>query len=273
LTTAKAKKFLTFNTYDAQRNMNDAWVTELGQKMRDGKYHEARIAIAKLGRKQFLMDGQQSCRACAEASISVPLSLHTITCKDELELADVFAQYDGGKARTGQHIAWAYACSFGLQTLPKRCIALCVSGLSILEWGVAYSPRSKKEERAMLLEDNKAAVKFVNRILFMTDDDTTQLRRGPVVAAMLASYNRDRTQAKEFWRGVRDGDMLESGSPQLKLARWLSKTSIAGSNVVSTSRGSATGHEMLCRCIMHWNEYRTGETERYTIKMEIPEAA
>lgn len=259
LTPKWAQELVAINTHDGQRNFNRRHLLELEEKILDGRFHEAVIAIMHNGTDD-LMNGQHTSMAVVNTGKAVPASVHEYFAEDgdtKEDVARVFAQYDVNKSRSRGDIAWIFGCQVGMNKWPKRCVHLCNTALGWLHGGYG-AVKMSKDENAALLNANVKACEFVHRLMYEEADALPRhMLRSPVVASMIASFGKSESDAEVFWCAVRDGDMLKRSDPAFRLREYLANACVSAS--AHTQKKKASNKEMFAKCVHAWNAYRSGK--------------
>jgi len=86
--------------------------------------------------------------------------------------------------------------------------------------------------------------------------------RGPIAAALYATFEKDPEAAAKFWTSVRDETGKDPSSPERMLPRFLLKSSIGLARAAKGGDGkgkqNAGRREMYVKCIHAWNAWRRG---------------
>lgn len=266
VTPKKAEELLRLNTYKGQRNKSARHIQELAAKMEDGRFHMGSIAVINNG-SSFLADGQHQCEAAIMSGKSFDAAFVEYTCEDDdskEDIAEVFAQYNVDRPRSRGDIAWIYGCQIGMEEWPRRCVTLCNTALGMLQCGFNNgAPRMSRDENARLLSTQRSQCQFIYDLLFRECDISNcakHMNRSPVVAAMMATFKKNKSEAEVFWTAVRDGDMLKKTDPAFKLRDFLMNNSVGFGAGARSSKETVSAREMFGRCIIAWNAYRSGGT-------------
>ena len=97
--------------------------------------------------------------------------------------------------------------------------------------------------------------------------------RGPVIAAMLMTWEKNQRDATRFWSAVRDETGESPDQPDRRLARWLNATCMArGLGTHQVQGRKADAREFYVKCVRSWNAFRKGiqDTLRYVADAELP---
>lgn len=268
LTPEMAEHYLTFNTYEYQREVRVAYVNILADKMSSGLFRSGEIAIVSNGTGQdIMMNGQHQCHAVIKSGETVPCKMEKFKASNSLQIAELFKQFEiFDKSQTD--FVKAEAGALGIEW-PQRTCSLLVSAMAIKEGkdprygirsgygGVRHHKWSTKESRSMLLRKYRKEGDFLNMIL--TGDgvpiqDSKHMQRAAVAFIMICTWEKDQWAAKDFWRTVRDGEHLVKKMPAKTLRDFLMGATHRGGLTVKVTKN----HEYVSRSITAWNAFRKG---------------
>jgi hypothetical protein len=201
---------------------------------------------------------------------------------DTLEdVARLYSTFDSRtQMRTVSDINRSFAASIPeLADIHPRVIDLMVSGLAFATWPTSEGGHGDENltavDRAELLFDNVEVVLWLTKLVQRVPSQM-HLCRQPVVASMIGSWRKNKTEATEFWTAVRDETDPIPESASRKLAKWLLTMNMSrGANSSGIARKYKAGpREFYVRCVKYWNAWRDGREEvdvRYYADSEIPE--
>lgn len=128
-------------------------------------------------------------------------------------------------------------------------INAAVAALAFEKWGPWYSGLTTKEDRAELLFDNVERALWIHDML--DGKHGKRLKKVPVLAAMLRTYDEAPTQASSFWSAVREGSTTD-GTTERTLNTKLIQIKIGSRAGISAGQriGSV---ELYNLCIKKWN--------------------
>ena len=195
-------------------------------------------------------------------------------CDTLEDVAKLYATFDSAmQGRTARDIYLSFAGTVPeLKYTSAQVIGIVVAGIDLhLRSGVEQHNKDVKgatpAERAERLLDHVDFTCWVQSILSCDeggqDHSNTRLRakhlrRAAVVAAMLATWGKNKTDATKFWQAVRDETGATPELPDRKLARYLLTVGVdAGSR--STGRKPVGSREVYIKCLHAWNAWRKGE--------------
>ena len=277
LTPQKAERLLTLNTFAAQRQIANKWVTELANIIREDLFTTGHIAIAKYengdGVNRYLVNGQHTINAVMTANKTVGVVVDEFCCDTMEDVSLLYRQFDNHKARSLLDLVKMEMSSLlDPGTMTARVGSLIVTGAALYEGKKGVRKNFKIE----LLKKYLRPGLMINQILSDTDDwrkASKHLMRGPVIHAMYLTYYKNQQETLAFWVNVRDGEGLSKRSPELALRDFLKESITYGYNLNRTIK-TVGPHEMTARCIRAWNLYRKRKTGKliYMPTKPIPKA-
>lgn len=201
------------------------------------------------------------------------VTIEDYVCPTLEDVAKLYATFDSRAAvRTANDLARAFSgCVPELATLPMRVISLAVTGISWADDPVRWFSVPVAERTEKLL-DNVEFVLWLHDI-YAGKDRAFFLRRGPVAGAMCATWRKSHKAATDFWLAVRDETGDRPSTPDRKLAKFLSITSIGTG--MGTRKGTsrcASPREFYAKCIHGWNAWRAGQATdlKYFATAKLP---
>jgi hypothetical protein len=186
-------------------------------------------------------------------------------CDTLKDVGALYNTYDSNLAsRTASDINQSFAATMPeLRGMPYKLINLTVSAAAFLKWDETTLRKVPAAERAKELLERGDFVRWLYDTIQTTTTNryglSRHLLRAPVVCAMMATYDRARHVAKEFWTAVRDESAPDRNDPTRALARFLVRAIMAGSNVKGDKQAVGS-REMYVKCLHAWNAYRAGES-------------
>lgn len=207
-------------------------------------------------------------------------------CDTLNDVAKLYNTFDSTLAsRTASDINLAFAATIReLAGVNPRYINLTVGAASFHTWNEVELRRVSPAERAETLLDHVGFCLWLQGITPKPGENGANpcgsarpILRAPVVAAMLATYQRGPRTAADFWVAVRDETAANRNDPSRVLARYLLRAVMGGGTARATGDGQrlATGREIYAKCIHGWNAWRKGDTTTlsYHAKAPLPVAA
>lgn len=197
------------------------------------------------------------------------------------DVAKLYNTFDSSLAsRTTSDINQAFAATIReLAGTPPKVVNLTVSAATFHQWEDAELRRVPPAERAELLIDNVSFALWLRAFIpgrggavEHRTGSTKPLIRGPVVAAMLATFRKGPRLCEEFWSAVRDETATDRDDPTRTLARYLVRAAIAGGGRGSNVAGKKMvgTREIYAKCIHGWNAWRKGETTALNYHASAP---
>lgn len=277
-----AKDWLKFNeskTFRSQRTLNNNHVVYLRNQMKKGLFLDGDIAFAQLsynGNEQILVNGQHQLEALLVLrNFSINILYRMYECDTPEDLSALFRQFDANRIRTLASCVRVEGNALGIEW-PPRIQSLVVSGGIMIE----KKAHRSKDDKVKLLKKYESLGNLINEIIehppriraIAKADMIRHIKRKAVIAAMLLTFDKNPTDAKQFWIEVRDGVGIGMASPAYKLRNWLMKMSLFRRNA-GAGINLATDQEFLGRCIRAWNAYRNGTSTdlRYYPEKPVPE--
>lgn len=272
LDTMMAESMLKINTYAAQRVIRDKHVRDLMKIIQDDLFITGEIATANFtfnGGQTVLMNGQHQCHAVIKTGVTVPVVYEQFRC-DSLEDASLlYRQFDNHAQRSLSNVLKPEALALGIFWAHKV-INVVVTGAVLIE----NAESTDKTIKIPLLSKYIKQGSFVNDIMCNRTDETRHMFRGPVVAAMMMTYDKNHAAAYEFWTAVKTGENLNRSDPAYKLREYLKRSGIMRSMVSVDQTNNVSRKEMVAKCITAWNAFRRKETTNlgYYANKPVPKA-
>lgn len=250
----RAKELLALNTMDCQRNLRPSHVSMLERKMKEGLFRIGNVALAKncKNNQEVVVNGQHTLTACANSGFTIQALVEKYKYYTPEDLSLLYQQFDpSGAGRSLADLVKVEAHALGLDW-PDRIAALVVAGASIL-----LSGRLIGDQKAQLLKQNIREGQFIHDIVVGGDSD--HLKRRGVAAAMIKTWQKNKSGAVEFWTKVRDGELIRRTDPEHHLRSFLlGHHSRQGNHGSIPSKMLVHDHEYMYRCITAWNASRRG---------------
>lgn len=266
----RALQWLELNTFESQRALRESHVSYLAKKMVRDEFRTGEIAFATFPDKtSYLMNGQHVLHAIIKSGKVVENFVELFTCDDTEDLSRLFRQYDCNPIRTINDMVKVEVDVLGLGW-PYRIANLIVGAIFRLEKKTSSTNRNIKVDslRRHLPEGHFIVGLFGGR------DSGRILSKIPIVAAIIQTWKKDQEDSFDFWKGVKDGEMLKKDMPQWKLREFLIRTTFNRGSVGSYQYKNASAKEIQCRCVIAWNAYRRGKSTnlKYHLDKPIPAA-
>lgn len=260
-----ADAFLAANTLPEQAmRFNQRHVGYLAQAMKDGLFRYGDIGIARMQGKQFQLNGQHTCHAISETSLSQECIVETWEVENMEEMSILYRQYDptyGGR-KLGHLLAFETIALLGKE-FPAKVSNLIITALSLNDSSTMVMSTQQKTD---LLKLHLEEARWLKKIVWV-EPRPKFLLRGAVCSAMLRAWRVSRKDAERFWSDVRDGESLNRRDPQKLLRDFLLSSSV-NSGRGSQNKNNVSQHEMIYKSIVAWNAFRRGE--QLTILKHFP---
>jgi len=271
-----AEELLVYNTYTTQRVLRPAHSEELGLKMKLGVFRFGEVALAYMHNNIYMMNGQHVCTAIIEAGIPQTCILEEFQVANKLDMSLLYQQFEILPRSLGDMVK---VQSDALELLwPSRLANLVVSAACILEantsrfiagmamtGSTAYKKHITRETKVGYLEKYVKEGEFIVDIfLNSTVDSAKHLKRAPVAAMMMKTWQKSNKNAYTFWMNVRDGENLVRQMPEWHLREFLmGHRALAYRGAINYRK--ATNHEVAYRSTLLWNAFRRGESISKTV--------
>ena len=194
-----------------------------------------------------------------------PVETIEYEAKSEQDMRMLYSSIDRSSPRTKANVIESYlAGSEEFKSVKTRSLRLVPQGFSLWFWATT-NERNKHDgdDIAYLLKTDHydLAIKVLALLDKLSPREHKHVFRGPVVAAMLATFNKAPQIAVEFWTPVADGvGLSKRGDPRLKLRTWLLQTAVGYGRGGASSKEKVTQELMFRQCIGCWNAHREGRT-------------
>lgn len=200
--------------------------------------------------------------------------IESYECDTLEDVARLYGTFDSKmQSRTAQDIYISFAhVSPELRDMRGRFITSLVAGIGYHTWGEDYT-KKQPAERAELLMDYLPFCSWAWGLLEVDSQETRNMSRQGVMAAMLQTFLKSAVKSTEFWTAVRDETGSSPDCPDRVLSKWLSQAKVKGRSPTRSGM-TVTTREMVARCIHGWNAWRRGERTnlRYYADKEVPSA-
>lgn len=268
------------------RQLDNKWVVELIKAMRGGNFvaQQVQIVVCELNGVKYRLNGQhvswaRSMLDTHDKAFSKSYKPLVTVChykaKTEEDLRMLYANIDRAKVRSRGQVVQSYL--FGkpefqftnpegnTENYSKRLLSALSTGLVGWIHGFSSSRRPSADELSYMISTTHYEIAMrVAEFLRDCPAAKKHIQRGPIWAAMFATFDRSKSDSEAFWIGVRDGVGLEADDPRLKLSHMLMQYSVnAGLGGSSARAKTASGEEMYRWCIDAWNAYRNKKAVRF----------
>lgn len=255
----------------ADRPLNRLHVAKLVSEMKQGHFlaEITTIMVASLNGVTYRLNGQHTATAVLQMvekdqgfSLS-GVTLLTFTVSDEAELRKLYARIDRGAVRTNKDVTFSLlAGTSDFDGMSRRALNLLPIGLAFMKFEDFNKRKLYAGETAGLDVQGEflALSKKVGGFLDSLDPRAINhghMFRGPVVAALYATFSSDEENAELFWRAVATGVGFDSEEePAARLRQMLMNISIGG-GLQTRSEKARVGYEQVYRACLHaWNRFQ-----------------
>jgi len=267
----QAADFLKLNTFESQRKINTNHLKKLEREIEGGTFRVGEIATAIKhynGGEKVLINGQHQAQAIINTGTKIKAVYEVYDVFTPTDLSLLFRKFDNNFVRTLGQKSIVEAKALGVPWSNKV--------ISLMTSAVRYKTGPYIKFTDSAIDDLRHYLKvgdFVNSLFEESEKLPMHLTRGPVVHAILLTWEKSQSDTERFWKLVRDGESLKKSDPAFSLRDYLLTTSVGvGRGVSDTKRASQ--HEMVSKCVTAWNAYRKGtktDLKYYSIK-PIPKA-
>jgi hypothetical protein len=270
----EAEELLSYNTMEQQRKLSTDWVQELVEEQRKNLFLGGHIAVAHNGKDgpPILANGQHQLKMVSQTGEPIEVMFETYSIGDRHDLAELFARFDSHRVRTLQQMNSQQKASLGVEW-PARFVNMLVSAASRRHFTRNIHRRHKAALLARYLDFGNFVFSIIGNEKGQLTNDSKHLQKSPVFYGMLLTYEKSKSDAKEFWTDVRDGENLTKLSPQMHLRNFL-LTTVADRGLGVRRTNKASPNEFTSRIITAWNAYRKGKSLKqlkYYPENEMPE--
>ena len=268
----EAYKLLDLDDFDGDRKLKQNHVDRLVRAMLRGTFHSewVTLIICTLNGTVFRMNGQHTAWARLEMPKTWKCDVEMLEydAKSEQDMRMLYASIDRASPRTKANVIESYlAGSEEFKDVKARSLRVVSQGFAQWFWAT-NNERNKHDgdDIAYLLKTDyyDLTIKVLAFLDKLSPVEHKHVFRAPVVAAMLATFNKAPQIALEFWTPVADGVGLEKrGDPRLKLRTWLLQTAVGYGRGGSSDKEKVTQELMFRQSVGCWNAFRQGRTLQY----------
>jgi hypothetical protein len=261
LTKELAERFKAMTPSPTERAFDPARARMLREKAEAGQLINFMWATAKLGDKEYRMNGQHSAAVLAELNGEFPqgLKVHmdTYAVDSPDGLAQLFRQYDSRKsARTPTDVSGAYQGLYPeLSDVPHSAAKLAVEGVAWYEKKVEGLPAPSGDDRYTLFGKKSLHpfIKWIGEEVFSVK--TPELRKETIVGAMYGTFDKNEAEARKFWNEVARGSVeYEDTHPTTVLDTFLKSV------FEEKKKWDLNRNHLYQASVYAWNAYREGKT-------------
>ena len=280
LDTKRAAEYIDLPIFPGEREVVDSHVQFLYDEMLKGTFNHLLVVLstAVLNGVTYKINGQHTCWAVVymagkkkDYSLQVREIRYRVANEEQLKL--LYATYDRLKARSDTHVSKVFLIG------TKAAEGVANKLLSKLTGGFKFWFIDSDEARRRISPEQMAAlIQREHTQLFNTVGQFTSkylsnviATRQPVLAAMLATFDKVPTKAPEFWTAVIEGlGLTTKTDPRYVLRESLMKVSTKVSKYTASNskreKRYMTNEEMYRICISAFNKWRKGETSQAALR-------
>lgn len=200
-----AERYLNLNTYSAQRKLKKRNLDDLQRDIEDGLWRSAEISFAILPNgSKILMNGQHTLKACASTGTSLFVFMVWYEVDGPAGLSALYRTFDLG--RGARSIGDAVKAELAATKLkwPLRQATLISTAAASIESNSFRHNLGKARQAGLISKYMKEGEWFIS-IVGQRVKNGKHFMRGPVVFAMVKTWQLDNKTADRFWLMVRDG--------------------------------------------------------------------
>lgn len=267
-----ATNILNMVEFSSDRPLDNNHVMRLLTAMKRGTFlaEQVQIVTCKFAGKDYRMNGQHTCWARLEMDedLKCPIQHLKYAAKTENDMRRLYASIDRMKARSTGNIVCSYLFDTAeWKAFSKRTLVKVAEALAFWVWESDHQRTMHDgDDRSYLLQTTYFALgQHVAKFLEASKGIAGQhVRRRPVVAAMLATFQKAPQIATEFWSAVRDGTGFGSkNDPRLVLRNGLVTSSISTGKGATAEKKSVSAEEIYRWCIHAWNAFRRDDVMKF----------
>lgn len=270
LTHGLAKRFAEMTRFPNDRDLKPRLLERLRGIIDRGKFRTCEWASIIVDGIEYRVNGKHTSHIFSQMEVLPDVKVVVVKFRGETlnDAAELGASYDAAmSSKNGNDINRAFASAHeDLKNLPSHTLNAAVMGMSFAELENSYTDRLPPD-RAELMYEHVDFVVWVDGLFHgaggdgqVDFKDTRHIQRGSLVAAMFATWQKNKTEAMKFWLLVRDGNSPNHRSADRTLRDWLLRTSIGlGKGAAKNEKQKASLREMYCRARTAWNAWRRGE--------------
>ena len=218
--------------YPRQRPIRDHHVDFLAYLIKTGNFRPGtEVALAYLGSRPYVINGNHTIRAIAQADLPYLVTLATYQCTSMDEIDRLYTTYDRQLHRTPRDMLKAYGFA-DHSGLSQRAGEVLFGSMRLVLTGLVHDrPRASKE--LGYLRDNErlyvAALDWTSEARQYSADISGTgvarrwhefLMRQSLMAVGVILYRYEPGRAEEFWSQVAKEDHPEPRHPTRQLAKW-----------------------------------------------------
>jgi hypothetical protein len=232
----------------------------LQEKAQAGQLIAFNWAVAKVGDKEYRVNGQHSSAVLCELNGHFPQNLRVHLDTYEVDSTEalglLFRQFDSRKSgRTPNDVSGAYQGLYpDLADVSRSAAKLAVEGTAWYRKKVEGLPAPSGDDIYTLFGE-KPLHEFIRWVGDVFSIKTPELRRQTIVAAMFGTFDSNEAEARKFWKEVsRGGVEFEENHPTTILDTFLK------SIIEDKKKLELKQPHFYQASVYAWNAYREGKT-------------
>ena len=271
---AKAIEYIDLPIFEQERDSDRRWVQSYLDEMKAGVFNftATSLASAWLGDVRYKVNGQHTCWAFGFMPKNYKVTMREVIyrVKSEEALRQLYITYDAGKPRSKQHQTQILAAD------KDFCEGLTASFASKMCGALTFwtTPNDNTRRRVGVRKSMAIAEKdypelfgCVGNFAQAASKENSALKRMPVLAAMLGTFERSGRASIEFWQAVADGLTIPAKTDvRYQLRKQLLNMQSRHVTAVTTGKPQPSDEKLYLICLAAWNKWRRGETSRSAIR-------
>jgi hypothetical protein len=261
LTPELAERFKAMMPSPTERVFDPARAKMLREKAEAGHLIAFNWAVAKIGDKEYRVNGQHSSSVLTELNGQFPQALKVHLDTYEVDRTDglalLFRQFDARKSgRTPTDVSGAYQGLYtDLAGVPRGAAKLAVEGVAWYDKNVEGLPAPKGDDVYTLFGKTglHSFIRWVGEDIFTIK--TPELKRQTIVASMYGTFEKNEAEARKFWKEVsRGGVEFDDNHPTTILDAFFKSV------VEDKKKLELKPANFYQASVYAWNAYREGKT-------------
>lgn len=264
----RAFKYCDLPIFEGERQITDPHVQLLYDRMKRGSFNPELVVLAncEFAGKTYKINGQHTCWAIVNMLPTFAMRVREIryAVTSEENLKSVYSMFDQNLARSEGHLTKVRLVNTDVTSgVRASLINNLTSGLKFwLFESKTERRRYKDEETALMAKQHQETFRSVAFVLQDNSDLVGDLKRQPVIAAMMATFDKLPRGAIDFWQTVVDGLQMDSkNDPRWRLKKYLADSAL-GTSTRGTMRRPVEPEVMYRVCIQAWNKWRKEEESK-----------
>ncbi|KKN81506.1 hypothetical protein LCGC14_0317650 [marine sediment metagenome] len=268
----KAYRYCALPIFAGERDISEDHVQKLWDRMKRGSFDDKLVTLAtcRYDHVTYKINGQHTCWALVNMPSDYELQVREISYSVDTkeDLKSIYSMFDQSLPRSEGHLTKVRLADTEVTTgVHMSLISALVSGMKM--WLFEKSTdrkRHRNEEMAMLVKEHSQTFRSVALMLQDNKDSIGDVKRQPVIACMMATYDKVPRMAGQFWGPVITGlDLTNKTDARWRLRKYLADHTTGATYRVNMKK-SAPPEVMYRVCINCWNKWRKGDPMSMTPK-------